>query len=103
MPTRRTVSRRDLLKAAAVVPAAAPYVLASSALGAEGRPPASERIVFGYIGCGGRGFGAHVRGFTANKEVQSVALSDVDHGRLQRAREWVNSTWKSPRSGCGAR
>ena len=70
MRNRSKASRRDLLKAAAAVPVAAPYVLTSSALGAEGRPPASERIVFGYIGCGGRGFGAHVRGLTANKEVQ---------------------------------
>ena len=95
MRNRSKASRRDLLKAAAAVPVAAPYVLTSSALGAEGRPPASERIVFGYIGCGGRGFGAHVRGFTANKEVQSVALSDVDAGRLKRAHDWVNSTYRN--------
>jgi len=34
---------------------AAPYVVSARALGAEGIPPASERVTVGKIGCGGRG------------------------------------------------
>ncbi len=46
-------TRRQMLKTAGLV-VAAPYMLTSSALGAGGRSPASERIVMGTIGCGGQ-------------------------------------------------
>ncbi|MEE8452168.1 MAG: Gfo/Idh/MocA family oxidoreductase [Thermoguttaceae bacterium] len=47
-------SRRRFLKTAAAT-AAAPYVITSNALGAQGVDPASERVTVGKIGCGGRG------------------------------------------------
>jgi len=47
-------TRRRFLKGAAAA-VAAPYVLTSTALGAAGRPAASERVTIGLIGCGGRG------------------------------------------------
>jgi predicted dehydrogenase len=53
---RATLTRRHLLKAA-LAAAAAPYAIASSALGGEGALPASERIGLGFIGLGGRGGG----------------------------------------------
>ena len=52
--------------------AAAPYVSTSSALGAPGVPPASERVAIGHIGVGGRGGGIG-RGFPGS---QSVAVCD---------------------------
>ncbi len=75
----RAVSRRDFLKGAA----AAPYVLASAALGGPGRSPASERIVMGAIGIGGRD-GYLLSRFLSNADVQLVAVCDV-RGRRRKA------------------
>ena len=47
-------TRRRFLETLATA-AAAPYVITSMALGAEGTLPASERITIGQIGCGNRG------------------------------------------------
>ena len=98
MNTRRGQdwTRRQVLRGVAAAAggfAAAPYVITSTALGGKGRPPASERTVMGYVGTGGRGFGSHVRGFTVYGQVQSVAVCDVDRGRMERARQWVNATY----------
>ena len=46
------VRRRDFLKVAAAS-VATPYLI-STALGQDGRPPASQRITIGAIGVGGR-------------------------------------------------
>ena len=76
---RDQLGRRAFLKragAATAVAASAPYVITSTALGAEGRPPASDRIVMGAIGVGGRG-GGNMRGFAGAGEVQMVAVCDV--------------------------
>ena len=48
--------RRQFLKTAGAA-VAAPYVITSSALGAEGRPPASDRLVMAGIGVGNQGSG----------------------------------------------
>jgi predicted dehydrogenase len=68
-PSRRT--RRDFLKTAGAG-LAAPYVITSSALGAQGRRPASERITTALIGSGGRGQQIIVGGD------QVLAVCDVD-------------------------
>ena len=47
-------SRRDFLKLTAAA-VALPYFVPASALGANGKPPPSERIRLGLIGCGGMG------------------------------------------------
>ena len=73
MNDKRT-SRRRFLKATGLA-IAAPYVITSAALGAEGRPPASERIVMGTIGTGGQGTG-DMGGFLGFPEVQMVAVCD---------------------------
>ena len=88
---RRT--RREFLKTtdAAV---AAPYVLTSAALGAAGRPPASERIVMGAIGLGGRCLGQQVlQNFLAEPEVQMVAVCDVQSQRRAVGQAVVNDTY----------
>jgi predicted dehydrogenase len=53
---------------------AAPYVITSTALGAEGTPPASERVTIGLIGCGGRG--SAVFGGMIGAGGQAIAASD---------------------------
>jgi len=74
----KRLSRRDFCRAAAG--AAAPYVITSTALGAPGRAPASERIVMGAIGLGGRG--RHdMQALMNNDDVQMVAVCDVQATR----------------------
>ena len=76
--TRRSLLRRAATGAAAA--AAAPYVLTSTALGADGKPAASDRIVLGGIGIRGRG--SHdLRWMMGEKDVQFVAICDVRKDR----------------------
>jgi len=71
---KETITRRDLLKRAAGA-VAAPYVITSAALGAPGKPPASERVTIGGIGVGGRGSGVF-QGLIGSGG-QPVAVSDA--------------------------
>ncbi len=71
---------------------AAPYVITSNALGANGGAPASERIVMGAIGIGGRGrydMGA----FMENDDVQMVAVAEVQGPRRKQAKEMVDAKY----------
>jgi predicted dehydrogenase len=88
MARKTGVSRRDFLKGAAAA-VAAPYVLTSTALGAGGRPAASGRIVMGAIGLGGQGQG-DMGGLMGSREVQMVAVCDVDRDHREKARAGVN-------------
>ena len=81
MRSSRLPSRRRFLTVAA------PYVLTSVALGAQKRPPASDRIVTGHIGVGGLGIGYHLRYFLAQPDVQVAAVCDVDARHRERARK----------------
>jgi len=88
--TRREVLRRGAAAAGGI--AAGPYVVTSAALGAAGRPPASERIVMGAIGIGGRGsyvLGAHLW----NKDVQMVAVCDVKGPRRKLGKAKVDEKY----------
>jgi len=72
-----TMTRRSFLGCAGAA-AAAPYVITSTALGAPGVPPASDRVTVGKIGCGGRGGG--LGGVTG----QVVAVCDCWKDRRDR-------------------
>ncbi|MCB1229068.1 MAG: Gfo/Idh/MocA family oxidoreductase [Verrucomicrobiae bacterium] len=69
-------SRRHFLKTAAGA-AVAPAIVSSSVLGTKARAAASERITFGVIGVGGRGF-ADMEAFLKMPDTQVVAVCDVD-------------------------
>jgi predicted dehydrogenase len=56
---------------------AAPYIIPGSALGAEGKPAASNRITMGFIGTGNQGTN-DLRGFLQDDRVQIVAVCDVN-------------------------
>jgi hypothetical protein len=74
------LSRRRFLAGAARgvgLGLAAPYILTSSALGAGGAPPASERIGMGHIGVANMG-GGHLGGYAHNPQFPSLAVCDVD-------------------------
>ena len=83
----RNVSRRSFLKFGAVSAAviAMPNIITSNALGGNGRPPASERIVMGTIGVGNQGSG-DIRSLMGIPEVQLVAVCDVRKAHRERAK-----------------
>jgi predicted dehydrogenase len=88
-------NRRQFLKYATATAAGVvgfPYFVRPAALGKGGSVAASNRIVMGCIGTGGRGTG-NMRGFMAIGQVQVVAVSDVDTGRRDRARATVNKQY----------
>ena len=70
-----TLGRRHFLKGAAGA-MALPYFVPASALGKDGRPAPSERIVMGGIGIGNQG-GGDQGAFLGRDEVQYVAVADV--------------------------
>ena len=74
-------SRRSFLKAGVAV-AAAPMILPSGVLAANGNPGANDRFVLGAIGAGRQGGGVTSR-FAAYDDVDVAAVADVD---LRRAR-----------------
>jgi len=85
-------NRRQFLKGATAAVGgmvAAPALVTSAALGAEERAPASERIVMGAIGLGGRGSYV-LNAFMAQPDVQVVAVCDVKGPRRQAAQDQVN-------------
>lgn len=91
---KERLSRRGFLgrAASAAAGAAAPYVITSGALGGDGRPAASERIVMGTIGVGGRG--SYVMdAFMWNEDVQMVAVCEVRGGRRARAKAKVDGKY----------
>ena len=89
-------TRREFLKQAGTASAAvaAPYVITSAALGADGKPPASDRIVMGGIGIGNMG-GGDQNNFLGNKDVQYVAVSDVKEGKRKSAKGKVDGRYKN--------
>ena len=96
-------TRRQFLRAAAAV-SAAPYFVSSIALGRGPRRAANDRIAVGFIGVGNMG-GGHLGGFLGDKEVQVVAICDVDTQKREKARERTEDAYAQERldgtfSGC---
>lgn len=81
-------TRRQFLRAAAAT-VACPMVITSSALGANGRPPASQRVVLGGIGLGGMGTFDHIA-FLGRQTVQYVAVCDVQRKHREDAKDRVD-------------
>lgn len=86
------LNRRTFLKTAGATAIVLPNIITSNALGANGVPPASERIVMAGLAMGGRGTGV-LGEFLQYKEVQVVAVNDVQQHKLRNARERVNRTY----------
>lgn len=73
---------------------AAPYIIPGSALGKNGAIAPSNRIVMGGIGLGSMGTG-NSRNFLGKKEVQYVAICDVDRNRRGKSALMVNGRYKN--------
>ncbi len=101
MPTTKRISRRRFLKSAAAL-AAAPYVLSGRA---RGRLAPSERITLGVIGVGNMG-AIHLPGLLGNRELQIVAVCDVDRRKREAAKQAVEEHYGADRpagwKGCDA-
>jgi len=83
---------------AAAAAGAAPYILSKAAHSEEKKPAASERLTMGCIGVGGKGRNNLGR-FMKEKEVQVVAVCDVDEGHSKLAADMVNQ--KTGNKDCG--
>jgi predicted dehydrogenase len=90
---KKRLSRRAFVGRAGAA-LALPYFVRSSALGAEGRPAASERIVMGTVGCGGRGLG-DLGSFLGNDDVQMVAVCDLQASRRNLGKKKVDDYYRS--------
>lgn len=84
---RSTVTRRKFVKRIAAI-VAAPVIIPASALGKDGRPAPSNRIVMGSIGVGRKGT-SDMRTFLQQKDVQLVAVADVETRHRKRARKII--------------
>ena len=95
-----SINRRGFLKGAAST-LALPYVIRSSALGAGGKPAASERVNMGFIGLGGQGSGHLLGGawtyvpggYVAREDVQVMAVCDVRRERRTAAWQRCNEIY----------
>jgi len=97
MVKRKEITRRRFMKNVTGITAGAiafPYIVPSSALGNAGNVAASNRIVMGCIGVGGMGTG-DMRGFLSKKEVQVVAVCDVDKSQRDKAKKIVDEKYKN--------
>ncbi|MCE9553746.1 MAG: twin-arginine translocation signal domain-containing protein [Planctomycetes bacterium] len=89
MDIQQSSSRRDFLKTAGAAGAALaiPYVITSSALGDDKRPPASDRIVVGGIGIGNMGNGDQ-NAFLGRGDVQYVASALATWAMATKTPSW---------------
>jgi len=89
------VDRRGFLRrsaAAAAGLATAPYIIPGAAWGANGATPPSERLVMGCIGVGSMGTG-NMKNFLGFKDLQVVAVCDVDGRHREQAQGIVNEAY----------
>jgi predicted dehydrogenase len=90
-----SMNRRQFLKSLgdkALGIASFPYVVPSSALGANGAVPPSEKVVMGFIGVGSMG-GGHLRTFLGYDDVQVAAVCDLRKMFSQKAIERVQKKY----------
>ena len=94
MSKPQNMNRRTFLKSGAAAAGAAialPQIAPSTVFGADSP---SNRIVMGAIGTGGMGTG-DLRGFLGYKNVQMIAVCDVDKAHRDRAKGHVDAKYKN--------
>ncbi len=90
MAPKRLLDRRSFFRTAAGA-VAAPYVLTSTAVGAPDKKPASDRVVAGAIGIGGRG--GSLLGIHKDPRCTIGAVCDVDEQRLAGAQKRIGNCY----------
>ncbi|HWE04129.1 MAG TPA: Gfo/Idh/MocA family oxidoreductase [Tepidisphaeraceae bacterium] len=94
--SRRSLSRRDFVRAAgatAALAVAAPTIIPSSALGNDKVAAPSERITLGFIGIGKQASG-HLASLTGRKDTQTLAVCDIHKLRREAAKETVDKKYQ---------
>jgi hypothetical protein len=104
----RYINRREFLNRAAAISTTftIPWIVPSSALGANSNAPPSERITVGLIGIGCMGSG-HLNRLIGDNEVQVLAVCDVDSVRREDGKRRVEERYAAARAngtyqGCSA-
>ena len=94
------VTRREFLNRTACLSAATalPWIVPASATRAQTSTPASERITVGLIGHGAMGRG-HLHRLVGDREVQVLAVCDVDRVRCEEAKRVVEETYAAREPG----
>ena len=90
-------TRRSFLKSSLAVAAGTmvlPHIIPSTAVGMNGFLPPSDRLVMGSIGVGSQGT-YNMKKFLGFKEVQYVAMCDLDTSHLDKASGIVNDYYKN--------
>jgi predicted dehydrogenase len=85
----QSTSRRDFLKASAIVAGAA--AVPSLAVGRTAHAAGGGTIKIGLVGCGGRGSGAAVNAMNAGKDVKLVAMADIFEEYVKGARDRIKA------------
>ncbi len=94
------ITRREFLTRVAELSGivAVPWIIPSSAWVANGNIAPSERITVGLIGKGLMGSG-HLRRLVGDRDVQVLAVCDVDRRRCEDGKRRVDNTYAAGRSG----
>ncbi len=95
MSGNKNMDRRRFLKSAATAAGGLvllPHIIPSSARGKDGAVAPSNRLVHGCIGMGNRGL-ADMRGFLGRKDVQIVAVCDIDQAHGDAAKKIVDQKY----------
>jgi predicted dehydrogenase len=93
--TKRKITRRCFLATTGAA-LTVPHVITSAALGSATKPPASERVVLGIIGLGGRAMGQGLmRSFLAEPDAQMAAVCDVQRSRREAGLAAVHGTYQN--------
>jgi predicted dehydrogenase len=90
--SRRSFLRNSISAVAGTI--ILPQIIPSSALGMNGMFAPSDRIVMGSIGVGSQGTG-NMKNFLKFKEVQYVAVCDLDSKHLENASSIVNKLYSN--------
>lgn len=97
MTNQSHLSRRQFLQRATTAALAAPCLLPGSVWSAENQPAPANRLTMGFIGVGTQGRGL-LGGFLGNKDVQVVAVCDVDTTRREHSKNTVDNHYKQRHS-----
>ncbi|MCK4292130.1 MAG: Gfo/Idh/MocA family oxidoreductase [Planctomycetes bacterium] len=94
------ITRRRFLGGTAALSGivAAPWIIPASALGADGNVAPSNRITAGLIGHGLMGRG-HLRRLAGDRDLQVLAVCDVDRSRCEQGKQRVEETYAARNPG----
>jgi len=95
MAKTRRMSRRGFVKRSAAATLAIPYFVPSSALGLAGNVSPSNRIIYGFVGCGGHGAGWNLDQIFRMNDAQVVVVCDVDQARIKKGKDRVEKHYGS--------